>query len=41
VFTLKGEPVRLVEGEVFNIKITYPFDLKIAAALLEGAAADD
>lgn len=41
IFSIKGEPVRLVEGEVFNIKITYPFDLKVAAALLEGAAAND
>ena len=38
VFSLKGEPVRLVEGEVFNIKITYPFDLKVAAALLAEAS---
>jgi len=30
-----------VEGEVFNIKITYPYDLKVAKTLLEGDAADD
>ena len=36
IYTLKGEPVSLVKGEVFNIKITYPYDLKIANALLEG-----
>lgn len=36
VFTLKNEPVSLVEGEVFNIKITYPYDLKVAQVLLEG-----
>ena len=36
IYTLKGEPVSLVNGEVFNIKITYPYDLKIANALLEG-----
>ncbi len=35
IYTLKGEPVSLVQGEVFNIKITYPYDLKIANALLE------
>lgn len=34
VFTIKGVPVRLVKGEPFNIKITYPSDLKIAHALL-------
>ena len=34
IFTIKGEQVHLVEGEVFNIKITYPYDLKVAEALL-------
>lgn len=34
VFTLKGQSVKLVMGEPFNIKITYPSDLKIAHALL-------
>ncbi|MBQ9066734.1 MAG: 2-C-methyl-D-erythritol 4-phosphate cytidylyltransferase [Clostridia bacterium] len=33
IFTLKGEPVALVEGEVFNIKITYPFDLKVGETI--------
>lgn len=33
-FTLRGIPVALVEGEPFNIKITYPVDLRIAHALL-------
>ena len=27
--------VRLVQGETFNIKITYPYDLRIARSLLE------
>ena len=31
---LRGIPVALVEGEPFNIKITYPVDLRIAHALL-------
>ena len=35
VFALRREPVFLVPGEVHNIKITYPFDLKIAQAMLE------
>ncbi len=35
IFVKKNEPVRLVKGEVFNIKITYPYDLKVAKALLE------
>ena len=34
IFTMKGQPVKLVMGEPFNIKITYPSDLKIAHALL-------
>lgn len=41
IYTLKGEPVSLVKGEVFNIKITYPYDLKMAGVLLEGVKADD
>ncbi|MCL2532390.1 MAG: 2-C-methyl-D-erythritol 4-phosphate cytidylyltransferase [Oscillospiraceae bacterium] len=34
IFALRGEPVALVQGEVHNIKITYPYDLKVAHALL-------
>ncbi len=36
IFVMKGEKVYLVEGEVFNIKITYPYDLKVAEALIKG-----
>ena len=36
IFVMKGEDVSLVEGEVFNIKITYPYDLKVAETLLKG-----
>jgi len=35
IFVLKGEKVALVNGETFNIKITYPYDLRVARALLE------
>ncbi len=35
VFTIKGEPVQMVAGEVYNIKITYPYDLIVAKAVLE------
>ena len=35
IFVLKGEEVALVDGETFNIKITYPYDLRIAKSLLE------
>lgn len=36
IFTLKGEDVYLVNGEVTNIKITYPYDLRLANSILEG-----
>ncbi len=35
IFVLKGERVALVEGENFNIKITYPYDMRVARSLLE------
>ncbi len=35
IFVIKGEKVYLVEGEVSNIKITYPYDLKVAEALIQ------
>ena len=34
ILVLKGEKVYLVEGETSNMKITYPYDLKVAEALL-------
>lgn len=34
ILVLKGEHVHLVQGEVFNIKITYPYDMTVARALL-------
>ncbi len=36
IFVMKGERVHIVEGEVFNIKITYPYDLRVAEALIQG-----
>lgn len=36
IFVIKGQEVHLVEGEVFNIKITYPYDLRVAESMLEG-----
>ena len=36
IYVLKGEPVYLVEGEVFNIKITYPYDMRVAETLIKG-----
>lgn len=35
IFTLKNEDVYLVEGEFSNIKITYPYDLKLANTILK------
>lgn len=35
IMVIKGAKVSLVQGETFNIKITYPYDLKIARSLLE------
>ncbi len=35
IFVLKGKKVKLVEGETFNVKITYPYDLAVAEALLK------
>ena len=34
IFVLKGENVSLVKGEITNIKITYPYDLKLANTIL-------
>ncbi len=39
IFVMKGEQVYLVEGEVYNIKITYPYDLRVAESLLNSAKA--
>ena len=35
IIVLKGENVALVEGENINIKITYPYDMRVAKSLLE------
>lgn len=34
IFVVKGKNVKLVQGEVFNMKITTPYDLKLANALV-------
>ena len=36
ILVIKGEQVHLVDGEESNIKITYPYDLRVAEALLGG-----
>ncbi|MGN1418301.1 MAG: 2-C-methyl-D-erythritol 4-phosphate cytidylyltransferase [Acutalibacteraceae bacterium] len=35
IFSMKGHAVHLVDGEVHNIKITYPYDLRVAKVLLD------
>jgi 2-C-methyl-D-erythritol 4-phosphate cytidylyltransferase len=35
ILVIKGQRVALVRGETYNIKITYPYDLRIARSLLE------
>lgn len=40
ILVMKGQGVHLVDGETYNIKITYPYDLKIARSLLEDEAND-
>ncbi len=34
IFTIKGYDVHIVKGDVSNIKITYPYDLIVAEAIL-------
>lgn len=41
IYTIKNKPVYMVDGEVFNIKITFPYDLKVANTLLKGKEKDD
>lgn len=35
IFSIKNMPVYLVRGESYNIKITYPYDLRVADVLLD------
>ncbi|MEN1967747.1 2-C-methyl-D-erythritol 4-phosphate cytidylyltransferase [Lentibacillus sp. N15] len=37
IFSISGEKVKLVQGEVFNIKVTTPYDLKVANAIIKGS----
>ena len=40
IFVMKGEKVHIVDGEVFNIKITYPYDLRVAESLIRNGEMD-
>ncbi|ALC82536.1 MULTISPECIES: IspD/TarI family cytidylyltransferase [Bacillus] len=35
ICSIAGEKVKMVKGEVFNIKVTTPYDLKVANAILQ------
>lgn len=35
IFVIKGQQVQLVPGETYNIKITYPYDITVAEALIK------
>lgn len=37
IFIMKGQKVGIVKGELFNIKVTTPYDLNIANAILKGS----
>src|SRR5690606_7456415 len=41
IFSLKGETVKLVDGEIFNIKVTTPYDLKVANAIIQESLDND
>nr|3F1C_A Chain A, Putative 2-C-methyl-D-erythritol 4-phosphate cytidylyltransferase 2 [Listeria monocytogenes serotype 4b str. F2365]3F1C_B Chain B, Putative 2-C-methyl-D-erythritol 4-phosphate cytidylyltransferase 2 [Listeria monocytogenes serotype 4b str. F2365] len=38
---LAGDDVKLVKGEIFNIKITTPYDLKVANAIIQERIANE
>jgi len=37
IFVMKGQKVKLVRGETFNIKVTTPYDLNVSNAILTGS----
>lgn len=37
IFSMKGETVKLIQGEVFNIKVTTPYDFNVANAIIKGS----
>lgn len=37
IFSMKGEKVKLVKGEIFNIKVTTPYDLNVANSIIKGS----
>lgn len=41
ILAVSGEKVKLVSGELFNIKITTPYDLKVANSIIKGGITSD
>src|SRR5690625_899652 len=41
IFSMKGKKVKLVKGEIFNIKITTPYDLNVANSIIKGSLDND
>ncbi|GAA3014009.1 D-ribitol-5-phosphate cytidylyltransferase [Tetragenococcus solitarius] len=41
ILAVSGEKIKLVHGELFNIKITTPYDLKVANSIIQGGIASD
>lgn len=41
IFTIRNEKVKIIRGELFNIKITTPFDLTVANAIIKGSITND
>ncbi|MBF9297126.1 D-ribitol-5-phosphate cytidylyltransferase [Mammaliicoccus sciuri] len=41
ILVMKNKNVKLVEGEIFNIKITTPYDLKVANSIIKGNITND
>lgn len=37
IFSIKDKKVKLVKGEVFNIKVTIPYDLQVANSIIQGS----
>lgn len=41
IMVVANQKVKLVDGELYNIKITTPYDLKVANSIIKGGMADD
>ncbi|OEL04374.1 D-ribitol-5-phosphate cytidylyltransferase [Staphylococcus casei] len=41
ILVVAGKPVKIVMGELYNIKITTPYDLKVANSIIKGGMSRD